>query len=180
MNCWKTIRVTHDFGHLRLFMYSTGTMLLSFLFYYLVVSSILKSPELKHVSFTIYVGSIIFLVIIHQILHLIPIWICRNRASYKLKWMFCVPMITIKSSNPLSRNLYLISLMTPLIVLTCITVLSSVLFPMYLAYISILSSIHFGLSLYDLIYASYLMKAPKKCFIENHSEGYHILIKQAM
>ncbi|TWI56213.1 DUF3267 domain-containing protein [Halalkalibacter nanhaiisediminis] len=180
MNCWKTIRITHDYGSLRLMMYSGCTMLFSFLFYYLVVSTLVKTPELTNIGFFFFIGSIIFLVIIHQALHIIPIWLCGNKAKVKLKWNSFIPTLTVKITKPLSRNLYLTALLMPFLVITVVGAIASVLFPMYIAYISIMSSIHFGLVFYDLVYVSYLLKAPKKCFVETHAEGFHILIKQAM
>ncbi|WP_227937863.1 DUF3267 domain-containing protein [Alkalihalobacillus deserti] len=180
MNCWKTIRVNHDYGTLRLMMYSGCTMLFSFLFYYLVVSMLIPTQKLTNIGLLFFILSIVTLVFMHKGLHLIPIWICGKRATFKVQWVCLIPILSIKTSIPLSRNLYLTALLTPVFVITTIGALASALFPMYIAIISILSSIHFGLAFYDIVYASYLLKAPKRSFVENHEEGFHILVKQAV
>jgi hypothetical protein len=105
---------------------------------------------------------------------------CGKKATFKVQWFYLIPLLSLKTSNPLPRNLYLIALLTPVVVITSIGALATAIFPMYLAFISILSSIHFGIAFYDIIYASYLIKAPKKSFVEDHEEGFHILVKQAM
>ncbi|ARK29167.1 DUF3267 domain-containing protein [Halalkalibacter krulwichiae] len=178
MNCWKTIRVTRDYGSLRLMMYSGTTMLLSFLFYYLVVSTVIPTNELTNISFFALITSIISIVYIHKCLHLLPIWLCGKKATIKVHWLYIIPILSIKTTKPLPRNLYLLALLTPIFIMTSIGALAITVFPMYLALISILSSIHFGIAFYDVIYASYLIKAPKKSFVEDHDEGFHILIKQ--
>ncbi len=180
MNCWKTIRITHDYGTLRLMIYSGCTMLFSFLFYYLFISSFVKTSELTNVNLFIFIGSIPLLVIIHKALHIIPIWLCGKRALFKLEWVGFIPKLSVKISKPLSRNLYLIALLMPVLVMTAVGTFAAIIFPMYIAYISIMSSIQFGLAFYDVIYASYLLKAPKKSFVEDHAEGFHILVKQAI
>ncbi|MFC0561786.1 DUF3267 domain-containing protein [Halalkalibacter alkalisediminis] len=180
MNCWKTIRVNREYGTLRLMMYSGCTMLFSFLFYYLVVSILIPTPELTNIGLLFFIFSILILVFIHKGLHLIPIWLCGKRATFKVQWAYLIPILTIKTSKPLSRNLYLTALLTPVFVITTIGAFASAMFPMYIAIISILSSIHFGLAFYDIVYASYLIKAPKRSYVENHEEGFHILIKQAV
>ncbi|WP_332694138.1 DUF3267 domain-containing protein [Halalkalibacter lacteus] len=180
MNCWKTIRISRDYGTLRLMMYSGFTMLFSFLFYYLAVSSIIPTTESPTISLPIFIISIIAVLLFHKLLHLIPIWMCGKKAIIKARWVSFIPMLSVKVSRPLSRNLYLTALLTPIFTITSIGALASVMLPMYIAYISILSSIHFGLAFYDILYASYLIKAPKQSYIENHEEGLHILIKRAV
>ncbi|MFC0473690.1 DUF3267 domain-containing protein [Halalkalibacter kiskunsagensis] len=180
MNCWKTIRISRDYGSLRLMMYSGFTMLFSFLFYYLAVSSIIPTTESPTISLPFFIMSIIAVFLVHKILHLIPLWICGKKAMIKTRWISFFPMLSVKVSRPLSRNLYLTALLTPIFTITLIGALASIMLPMYIAYISILSSIHFGLAFYDILYASYLIKAPKQSYVENHAEGLHILIKQAV
>lgn len=178
MNCWKTIRITHDFGTVRLMIYSGCTMLFSFLIYYLLISSIMKTPELTSVSFPIIVSSILAIVIIHKLLHLLPIWLCGKKANLQIGWLHCLPVTTIRFTKPLSKNLYLIALVMPFLIITSAGAIISILYPMYIAYISILTSIHFGLVFFDLVYALYVIKAPKRCLVEKHREEFHILLKQ--
>ncbi|GAE25884.1 hypothetical protein JCM9140_1905 [Halalkalibacter wakoensis JCM 9140] len=179
MNCWKTIRLNRDYGTLRLMMYSGCTMLFSFLFYYLVVSSLISTTESPNISLPLFVISIIALLFFHKVLHLLPLWICGKKANVKTNWLSAIPVYSVRFSKPLARNVYLISLLTPVLVITTTGALASAMFPTYLAYISILSSIHFGVAFYDILFASYLIKAPKQSYVENHEEGFHILVKQA-
>ncbi|GAE35674.1 hypothetical protein JCM9157_2791 [Halalkalibacter akibai JCM 9157] len=155
-------------------------MLFSFLFYYLVVSSLIPTTELTNIHLLLLITSIIILLFSHKALHLLPIWLCGKKATLKVQWFYFIPLLSIKTAKPLPRNLYLIALLTPVIVMTVFGALASATYPMYIALISILSSIHFGIAFFDIINASYLIKAPKKSFIEDHEEGFHILIKQAV
>ncbi|MDT8862022.1 DUF3267 domain-containing protein [Alkalihalobacillus sp. MEB130] len=180
MNCWKTIRISREYGTLRLMMYSGCTMLFTFLFYYLVVSSLLPTTQSPNVSFPFFMMSILALFFVHKLLHLLPIWICGKKALLKTNWFSAIPVFSVRISKPLARNLYLTALLTPVLTITAIGAFASAMFPMYIAYISILSSIHFGFAFYDILYASYVIKAPKHSFVENHEEGFHILIKQAV
>lgn len=88
-----------------------------------------------------------------------------------------MPLISVKLNGPIARNLYVLSLITPAILITMAFAFLSIMFPTYLAFISILTSIHFGLIFFDVIYLSYIIKAPKKSLVEDHSEGIHILTK---
>ncbi|MCL7747001.1 DUF3267 domain-containing protein [Halalkalibacter alkaliphilus] len=180
MNCWKTIRISREYGTLRLMMYSGCTMLFTFLFSYLVVSSLLPTTQSPNVSLPFFVMSIIAILIVHKILHLLPIWLCGKKAMLKTNWLTPIPVLSVQLSKPLARNLYLTALLTPVLTITAIGAVASAMFPMYIAYISIISSIHFGLAFYDILYASYLFKAPKDSYVKNHEEGFHILIKQAV
>jgi hypothetical protein len=180
MNCWKTINISRDYGTLRLVMFSTSTVLLSFLFYYLIMSTIVQTTEFTQFGFGTFIIGLLLLVISHKILHCLPIWLFGGRAFIKFgKYMF-VPTMSIKLKEPLSRNIYLLALISPLAIITSLCAVGSIMWPEYLPYFSILTSVNFGLAFYDLVYASHLLKAPKKCFIEDHDEGFHILIKQAV
>ncbi|MCM3762626.1 DUF3267 domain-containing protein [Alkalihalobacillus oceani] len=179
MNCWKTIRITQDYGASRLVFYSVCTMLFSFLLYYLAVSSFVGASQLTNISLFLFLLSIPVLVLVHKVLHMIPIWLCGKRVLLKVERLSIIPTLAVKMTKPVSRDLFLISLLMPLLVLTTVGAAAAIAFPAYIAYISIMSSIHFGLAFFDLIYASYLIKAPKNSYIENHAEGFHILVKQA-
>ncbi|MCM3712636.1 DUF3267 domain-containing protein [Halalkalibacter oceani] len=179
MNCWKTIRITQDYGALRLVFYSACTMLFSFLLYYLAVSSFVEPSQLTNISLFLFILSIPVLVLTHKVLHMIPIWLCGKRVLLKVERLSLIPTLAVKMAKPLSRDLFLISLLMPLIVLTAVGAVAAIAFPTYIAYISIMSSIHFGLAFFDVIYVSYLMKAPKNSYVENRADGFHILVKQA-
>ncbi|OLS36632.1 hypothetical protein BTR22_11430 [Alkalihalophilus pseudofirmus] len=181
MNCWKTINISRDYGTLRLIMFSSSTVLLSFLFYYLVMSTIVQTTEFTQFGFVTVVLSLFGLVLTHKLLHFLPIWLFGGRAKIKIstrKLLF--PLMDIKLREPLSRNVYLLALFSPLVFITTAGAVGSIMWPQFLPYFSILTSINFGLAFYDLVYASHLMKAPKQCYIEDHDEGFHILIKQAV
>ncbi|MCK0473950.1 DUF3267 domain-containing protein [Halalkalibacter sp. APA_J-10(15)] len=177
MNCWKTIRVTQEYGLLRLILFSACTMLFSFLFYYLIISSFTQAHEFVHVSFTSMICSIVLLIATHKLLHLIPVWLCGKKASITCKFVMFLPLTSIKLYEPISRNLYVLSLITPAILLTMVGAFLSIMYPTYVAFISILTSVHFGLIFFDFVYLSYIVKAPKRSLVENHPEGFHILLK---
>ncbi|NEU31507.1 DUF3267 domain-containing protein [bacterium LRH843] len=177
MNCWKSISISHDYGTLRLVIYSGCTMLFTFFIHYLLISAFIKPTELPNISFLFFIGSILSLVVFHKIFHLVPIWLCGKKALIHVERGAFVP--SIKIPIPVTRKLYLVSLITPLFVVIIACALFAILFPTYFAYISIMSSIHFGLAFSDFVHISILLKAPKKSYVETYSDGFHILLKQS-
>ncbi len=161
-------------------MFACSTVLLSFLFYYLIMSTIVPTTEFTQFGFFTFFSGLLSLVFAHKILHCIPIWLSGGRAKVKFGSNKAIPTMTIKLINPLSKNIYILALLSPLVIITSACAIGSFMRPDLLPYFSILTSVNFGLAFYDLTYASYLFRAPKKCFVGDYSEGIHILIKQAI
>ncbi|WP_088102681.1 DUF3267 domain-containing protein [Halalkalibacter urbisdiaboli] len=179
MNCWKTINISRDYGTLRLIMFSGCTMLFSFLLYYLVISTFVHTTAYSiKISFSLFIAGILAIIIIHKCLHCLPIWVSGRKGTLTWKWMYGFPVMTLSLCTPLTKKLYVISLLMPVIVITSCTSLASIAFPTYLPLFSILAAVNFGLCFYDFIYVSYILKAPRQSYVTNHSEGVHILVKQ--
>ncbi|WP_100406541.1 DUF3267 domain-containing protein [Bacillus solitudinis] len=178
MNCWKTINIARDYGTLRLIMFSACNMLVSFLLYYLLISSFIQSDHTVQLDFGLFIIGLIAVIVFHKLLHCLPIWICRKKSIISWRWVLGFPIMTLKLCTPISKKVYLISLLMPVFVLTLASGIASIVYPSYLPLFSVLASINFGLCFYDFIYVSYVLKAPKQCFVEDYSEGVHILVKQ--
>ncbi|BAB04901.1 DUF3267 domain-containing protein [Halalkalibacterium halodurans] len=177
MNCWKSINIERDYGTLRLAMISATTMLMTFLVYYLVLSSLIKVPPYLGLGPYLYIVGAIGVIGLHKLLHIFPLWVCGQRLIIERNNKGFLPFLNIKTKDPLSKNLFLFSLLFPGVVITIICSISVLLFPQGLHLFAILTAINLGLAVYDIVYALQVVKAPKASLIENHRTGFHILIR---
>lgn len=179
MNCWKSIYLNREFGLHRLTIFSTLLTLLYFIAFYLTFSMVYPKTEHAIVPILPFLGSIALLFPIHKLLHWLPLTVAGMKATMRLeKGMAIVPKMHCETCNPISRNLYLIAALSPAVVITAVAIGFSITMPAYVSFFSILAAINLGLSFSDFIYASQVLKAPRHAFVEDRSEGFHILIKQ--
>jgi hypothetical protein len=92
---------------------------------------------------------------------------------YRPTMACCIP-------SPLSRNLTIIVVLFPFLSITFFACVGAFLTPSYMHYFAIFSAINFGYSITDFIYAIKLYKAPRHSFIEDHEDGFDILIKSML
>ncbi|MBM7571448.1 DUF3267 domain-containing protein [Aquibacillus albus] len=178
MNCWKTINVNREFGINRIYVVSFLIGLLSFIFLYLPFSIIHQSHELKdHGVFPLLLG-LVLLPLVHNLMHILPLILINRRM--KIKWHIKYKIFLIISSLPkskMSKQTTLFSLLAPTLFLTVPGLITSYLFTDYYAYFLIFTAFNIGLSFTDFLCASKLIKAPKKCIVENFNDGFDILVR---
>ncbi|TLS38053.1 DUF3267 domain-containing protein [Pseudalkalibacillus caeni] len=180
MSCWKSIDLFKEYGVQRIFLFSFIVTMLCFISLYLFFSVL--QPNTKHVivPFFPFLGSIVLLLFVHKVLHCLPLWLSGIKTTVRIENITRkLPIVRCEIERPVSRALYLIAVLSPAISITVTASLLSALFPAYMAFFAILSSINIGLSCIDLIYAIQVLRAPRHAFVEDHSEGFHILVKQA-
>ncbi|WP_026672497.1 DUF3267 domain-containing protein [Alkalihalobacterium bogoriense] len=177
MNCWKSINISRDYGSTRLSLISFSSIIGFFLFFYLLLSSIIPTPPYMEYGVLPLLIGIPVLFIVHKLLHCVPIWMIGKKA--KIEWAKTnrIPKLFCHIIEPLPRNVCLISTLFPVFIITFICCVGAYLSPAHLHYFSILASVNFGLSVYDILYAMQVTRAPKEAFISDHKEGFHILIK---
>ncbi|MCA0989192.1 DUF3267 domain-containing protein [Guptibacillus algicola] len=180
MNCWKSIYLNREFGVHRLTIFSTLLTLLYFIAFYLTFSMFYPKTEHAIVPILPFLGSLAILFPIHKLLHWLPLTFAGMKATMRLeKGMAIVPKMHCETCNPISRNLYLTAALSPAIVITAAAIGFSIAMPSYVSFFSILAAINLGFSFSDFLYASQVFKAPRHAFVEDRSEGFHILIKRA-
>lgn len=66
----------------------------------------------------------------------------------------------------------------PVLFITPLLFYAGLAFPRHAHYFYMISSIHAGYCLPDLLFALHLVKAPKSCLIDQESDGFDILVKK--
>ncbi|OEH91715.1 DUF3267 domain-containing protein [Bacillus solimangrovi] len=178
MNCWKTINLFKDYGLPRISILSIFVTLGSFVGIYLPLSLIYSSVKLQDNYAIVFLIGLMLIPMLHQVLHLLPAWLTLKKATMKLKYKFGMPFFVIRFHDSMSKTLILICLGMPLVVMTALFMIGSHLLPQYIHYFSMMSALNIGLSVTDLIYMLLILKAPKRCYIENFNGGYDILINR--
>lgn len=77
------------------------------------------------------------------------------------------------------KHLLIISIAFPVVTVTVIAIIISVIMPEWMHYMAMIAAINMGLSVHDLLYLNQLKAAPKRSVIEEFENGYHVLYKGA-
>lgn len=174
MNCLKTISVERDFGKEKLLLISTLFSGAYFLIFYTLFRTFLPQTALIDHGPVVLVLAVAAIVPIHLVLHCIPLWLSGIRASCgirKEQW----PFFYYSFSDAISKQISLLSTLSPAILITCATLTAAVLFPEYIHYIALASALNAGLSVFDIMNARQIWMIPKQCLIEEHRDGFYIL-----
>ncbi|WP_079709104.1 DUF3267 domain-containing protein [Paraliobacillus ryukyuensis] len=179
MNCWKTVNVHREVGMNRIFIFSFLIGFLSFIFLYLPFSVIHQTSSMKDYGIFPLIIGLVLLPYLHKLTHVIPLFLTNRAFKIKFrinKWKF--PIINFLSTTKMSKQLLIIHLLAPTLFITVPSLIVSYYFPNYFVYFLIIASLNLGISYTDFIYIGRLMKAPRKCVIENDGVGYDILISK--
>lgn len=179
MNSWKTIDLSKQYGSCRIFHFTVFTILTSFVFIY-TLFSVFSSHVIMYDDQTMGFFTLLLLLYpVHKLLHYLPMrLVCKKvKTCWSLKW-WLVPTCKIYVHHPIRKNLYLMTLVLPFMVMSLLLVGCALAFPHYTHYFTILLSLHTGLCVSDFIYAKNLIGSPGRSFIEEHGEGYDILVQK--
>jgi len=180
MNCWKTINLQKQYGMQRLFIISSLTMLITFLFLYVPFTAYFSQNRLNDNYFLLFLFCMLITYPVHKLLHYLPM----IPLGKKIKKMFYIhyyifPVISFRAQDPIKKWNFLLASVTPFIVLNAVFIGGCFLFTHYVHYFLILFAYHFGICVPDFIRMKTLWKAPSNCFVEENEDGFEILISQA-
>lgn len=173
MHCWKSI---NKYQQSKIRMLSLLSMMAFFIFIYPIFSFFAVKSFSDNYAYLFIIG-IILLYPIHKLLHFLPLLLVAKKSTFTLKFKKYFA-IDIMLNTPLSKNLFLIALITPFIVVSAGLILGCVFFPFYAHYFIILLSLHFGLCVSDFIMLKNILQSPQRCFIEENDESFEILVEQ--
>ncbi|MEC5423699.1 DUF3267 domain-containing protein [Virgibacillus sp. C22-A2] len=178
MNCWKSINLTKEFGHSRLYIVSFLIGLLSFIFLYVPISIAQGTNHTNEAGFLPFIISLILLPTLHSLMHILPLILMKKRLKiiYKGKNKI-LPILNYYTKFHLTKKASLIVALAPTLLITIPGIAASYLFIDYSVYILLFTCVHIGITFIDFLYVLYIVKAPKKAFIENGNDGFDILIK---
>lgn len=177
MQCWKSINLNQKYGNQRIFIISILIMLLSFITIYTFISLGNTTEQLRDDYDLIFLGGIIMIYPIHKFLHLLPLLFVakkikvQSRRPYKF-----LPVIDIQVKDPISKWLFLLSLLTPFVIISSTLLFFTIIQPLYSHYFTILLSIHIGICVPDFITFRSILHSPQNSYVEESEEDLKILI----
>ncbi|SDJ88860.1 DUF3267 domain-containing protein [Sediminibacillus albus] len=177
MNCWKTINLHREFGLNRIYLLSLLTGMMAFIFFYLIFSMIHQTGTVKDHGILPLLLGLVLLPTIHKLTHILPLILTNKR--FKINWkinMGIFPSFSFRTRSKMSKASSVFILLAPALLITIPGLISSYVFINYYVYFLLFLSVNIGLSFTDFLYANQVMKAPRKCVIENAKDGYDILI----
>jgi len=178
MNCLNSFNLYKDFGTVRLFLLSFLGMIGYYIVYNLVCNGLIEARETVPFHFFIYFACALVVYPLHKILHGIPFWITGYKASLTIERTGILPRMYCVISGAIPKRVYFLGMLFPLIFVTSVLSLLSVLFSTGILYYSVIGTINFGLGVCDLLCMVRLVSAPKHAFIEEDRDSLRILIKQ--
>ncbi|MGG3926791.1 DUF3267 domain-containing protein [Metabacillus fastidiosus] len=178
MNCWKTINISKDYGFYRLSFLSILSMIIAFIIIYLPINFIFPTTHFKEVPFLLFIFLLIGLVPFHKFLHIVPLLLSGNRMTYQWKVYLFIPTIRVKPCYSTKKLYMLLSLMTPFITVTTLFTILGFHFPSYIHYFCIATAFHIGICISDFIFIKQILKAPRKCYIEEFEDSFEVLINK--
>lgn len=179
MNSWKTINLSKQYGSCRLWMLSIFTILMSFMTAYTCLSTLPSREALYDDRTLVFFALLLLLYPVHQLLHYLPMRIiCKKvKTSWSLKGKI-IPICKIQVPKPIRKQFYLVTLAFPFLLVSPLLIGGALVNPHYIHYFTILFSLHTGLCVSDFICLKNLVGSPERSFIEEHGEGYDILIQK--
>lgn len=179
MNCWKTINLSREYGTNRIYLVSLFTGVLSFVVLYLAFSMVHGSGVFKdHGLLPLLIG-IIAIPACHKLAHTLSLMFIKKRikVSQKRRLGF-IPTLSFATKAKMSKPASLFILLAPSFFLTLPGIAASYFFAEYYVYFLIFTAINIGYSSTDFLYIYQMLKAPRRCVIENAKDGYDILVQR--
>lgn len=176
MHCWKILNLEHHYGTTRIMIIAVFAFLTVFSLSY-VTFNLFNNEHYTDRLFWLFVIAVFAIYPIHKCLHFLALYDLRQHLKLRVRIQFYVmPVLHMRIREPLSKNRYILALLTPFIVLNTSIILGTLLFPAYTHYGTLLLAYHCSLCVIDILYVKYLLNSPKDSQIEETPKGYEILV----
>ncbi|AQQ52552.1 hypothetical protein B0X71_05205 [Planococcus lenghuensis] len=176
MHCWKTINMKKKYGRERIFLLSALAGLGVFVTFYIPMAALYSAP-LSDQHFLYFLIALAALYPLHKLLHFLPLMGCRNCVQIRIRKHFGIlPEVEFRVQDPVNKVRFLITLLTPFVVLNTVLLVASFIYPAFSHYWALLLGFHCGLCMIDLMYFRYALRSPKHALIEETDTGYEILV----
>ncbi|EON74187.1 DUF3267 domain-containing protein [Lysinibacillus sphaericus] len=176
MHCWKILNLEHHYGTTRISMLAVIVFLSTFSVSYVTLNLFHDEQFTDHL-FWLFIIAVLALYPIHKCLHFFALFDLRQHLKLRVRVQFYfIPVLHMRIREPLSKNRYILALLTPFIVLNSIILLGTLLLPTYTHYGTLLLAYHCSLCLIDILYVKYLLNSPKDAQVEETPKGYEILV----
>lgn len=179
MNCWQIINFNKEFGINRLYLQSFLIGLLSFIILYIPFSIKHGTSTIDETGVWPLIIALCLLPILHSFTHILPLILMNKQARliYKRDALL-FPIVNYYTKKYLSKKASLFAAMAPTLLITVPGVAATFLFSDFYVYFLIFTSVHTALTFTDFIYIRYIVKAPKRSYIENSNNEITILISK--
>nr|WP_295971170.1 DUF3267 domain-containing protein [uncultured Bacillus sp.] len=179
MNCWKAINIQKQYGTKRVFILSSLTMLLTFIFLF-VPATYVFVPRAFNDNYIVHFLIVIWLMFfLHKFFHLLPLLHLGKKVKKTFMMKYGIfPHLNIRVHEPIPKWLFLLSLLTPFIMINTLLFICCNFFSYYVHYFVILLAYHIGISVSDFICIKNVLSAPNQAYIEETEDGFDILLKQ--
>jgi len=176
MHCWKTINIKHEYGTIRLTLWSFIIFVLVFSFSFIIFGyddPIQYTDEYTWLFFIV----VILLYPIHKLVHYFGLFKYRKNIQLKMKLDFnFIPIIRMRLKSMIPKNHYIIVLLLPFFLINLILIYFAYSLPIYTHYFSILLAYHCSICFMDILCVKELLPAPRHSIIEETPKGYEILV----
>ncbi|GLO65595.1 MULTISPECIES: DUF3267 domain-containing protein [Oceanobacillus] len=179
MNCLKTIYLTREFGKVRLQIIALFISLLVFIISYVPLSFVHGAYQNSEKAIFPFIIAIISMPILHSLVMVLSLSILKKTTKIPFKFTglkfpawFCFKGVQLTKVEAFVTGIM------PTIILTLPGFLISSQLADYYLYTLLWSSIHLGMTVTNFIYLYYILKSPKKVYIQHLSEGFELLLKQ--
>ncbi len=131
LQCWKTINVQKQYGHNRIFLFSTIFVMMVFSVFYISMTAYKDNPVSDRL-FPLFTLSFLMIYPIHKLLHFLPIMRFRNRLRFSIVKQFKIlPVLSMKIHEPILKSRYIVALLLPFILLNSILIIGAILFTLH-------------------------------------------------
>ncbi|MFC0189828.1 metalloprotease family protein [Fictibacillus aquaticus] len=180
MNCYKSINIQKTMGSQRLLILSLFSGLAFFMLFYDLFLAFFPETIIIEAGGWPFLLSILFILPVHKIGHCLPLWLSGIPAGLVYKRTSgSVPYIHCQFKTALSLKIMKLSVLSPFFLITSGCFASAYSWPVFMPFFITFAAVNFALSIYDFIYYSCLLKAPKEALIEDHDiNGFFILINE--
>ncbi|WP_067729808.1 DUF3267 domain-containing protein [Oceanobacillus damuensis] len=179
MNCWKSINITKEIGHIRLFLISLIIGVLSFLLLYVPISLLHGTTSFNESGIFPLILGILLLPVLHSFMNILPLLVIRKRIKIciksKFKWY---PTLYFNTETHLSKLESLLVGLAPTVFISMPGLLASFVFTDFYGYILIFTCTHIGITFIDFLFLRHVIRAPRRAFIQNVHDGFDILLKE--
>jgi len=170
------LNLEHHYGTTRIIIMGVITFLLVFSVSY-VTFNLFNEERYTDRLFWLFMIAVLTLYPIHKFLHFVALIDLRQHLKLRVRSQFyIIPVLHMRIREPLSKNRYILALLTPFIVLNTSIIVGTWLLPAYTHYGTLLLAYHCSLCLIDILYVKYLLNSPKNSQIEETPKGYEILV----
>lgn len=127
--------------------------------------------------FWLFMLCFVFLYPIHKLMHYFSLFEYRKsvKLRFKIDYKF-IPIIRMRIKSIIPKNRYIITLLTPFIIINGLLIFAAVSYEEYAHFTSILLGYHCSICFIDFLYIKDLIGAPKDSVIEETPKGCEILV----